>query len=207
MKIVYGTSNPAKIKHMKDMLEGLHIEILGLNDVSASIDSVAEDGSTPLENARIKATAYYKALKMPVFSCDSGLFIEGLEQCEQPGVHVRRVKGKSLNDDEMIQHYRGLALKLGGSGKAQYRNAICLVMDENHIMEHEGDDISSLPFILTSKPHEKKNPGFPLDSLSVEMESGLYYLDIYDRDSTKNKSRTRKGFRDFFSRVMDKERF
>ena len=57
-----------------------------------------------IENARIKALAYYAALKRPVFTCDSGLYIDGLADSEQPGVHVRMVNGKRLTDDEMVVH-------------------------------------------------------------------------------------------------------
>lgn len=42
MKLLYGTANTAKIKHMKDMLQGLDIEIIGLNDVNVNVSSIDE---------------------------------------------------------------------------------------------------------------------------------------------------------------------
>ena len=39
----------------------------------------------PLENARQKALAYYRICGQPVFSQDSGLYIEGLPKERQPG--------------------------------------------------------------------------------------------------------------------------
>jgi 8-oxo-dGTP diphosphatase len=131
MKVLYGTSNQAKLQHMKEMLEGLNIEIIGLNEIKINVESIDERGNNPLINARIKAEAYYKAINMPVFSCDSGLYIDGLDSNEQPGVHVRRVNGKVLNDEEMIEYYTKLALRQGGEVKAKYKNAICLILDEN----------------------------------------------------------------------------
>jgi len=94
VKILYGTTNPSKIKYMKRMLDGLDIELISLNNINLNAQDIDESGNNPLENARIKAFAYYKAAKMPVFSCDSGLYIEGLSQEEQPGVHVRRVHSR-----------------------------------------------------------------------------------------------------------------
>lgn len=72
-KILYGTGNLAKLESMKIRLEPLAVNLLGLQDLIAegkSIPKVSEDGNTPLENARQKATAYYEAFRIPVFSCD-----------------------------------------------------------------------------------------------------------------------------------------
>ena len=69
---IYGTGNPAKLAHMKNMLAPLDVKIIGLKETGIAIPEVNGNGSTPLENARIKALAYYSVLKHPVFSCDSG---------------------------------------------------------------------------------------------------------------------------------------
>lgn len=42
---------------------------------------------------------------MPVFSCDSGLYFDGVHGVQeeiQPGVHVRNVNGRSLLDEDHI---------------------------------------------------------------------------------------------------------
>ena len=163
---------------------------------------INEAGNNPLENARTKAKAYYRELKMPVFSCDSGLYIEGLESKKQPGVHIRRVNGKELSDDEMIKHYTNLATELGGIVKAKYKNSICLIMDDENIFEYDGEDIASEEFIITSKPHLKRIEGYPLDSISVKIETGQYYMDIDEKDNCGDKYKMDKGFRDFFIRTI-----
>lgn len=103
MKILYGTTNKAKIQVMKNAVESLDIELIGLGDIDGELPSIVENGKTPLENAEIKAKSYYEVFHMPVFSCDSGLYFDELQEDEQPGLHVRRVDGKELTDDEMIQ--------------------------------------------------------------------------------------------------------
>lgn len=176
--ILYGTGNPAKLEAMRRRLEGLNIEIIGLRDVEGEIPKVEEDGSTPLENARKKALEYYKAFHMPVFSCDSGLYIDNISEEEQPGVHVRTVNGKYLSDDEMIEYYTGLARKYGDL-TARYRNAICLVMDEENIYEAMEENMASEKFIITSKPHSTiRKEGFPLDSISLDIATGKYFYDL-----------------------------
>lgn len=206
LQILYGTTNPAKLQYMRDMLEELDFDIIGLNEIYAHIDNIDEKGNNPLENAKIKAMAYYKAIKMPVFSCDSGLYIAGLEDENQPGVHVRRINGKVLSDDQMLEYYANFVLKLGGKVIAEYRNAICLIFDEENIFSYDGDDIASVKFLLTSKIHAKKNVGFPLDSLSVDIETGKYFLDMQSVNSSAQKSSMSKGFRDFFLRSLLKYR-
>ena len=137
MKLLYGTGNLAKLSAMRNRLEQLDIELIGLNDLKVegkNVPEVKEDGNTPLENARLKAMVYYEAFQIPVFSCDSGLYFDNVPDEVQPGVHVRNVNGKCLSDDEMIDYYSGL-VKAYGNLVARYRNAICFVMDNTHIYE------------------------------------------------------------------------
>ena len=105
MKLLYGTGNLAKLSAMRNRLEQLDIELIGLNDLRVegkNVPEVKEDGNTPLENARLKAMVYYEAFQIPVFSCDSGLYFDNVPDEVQPGVHVRNVNGKCLSDDEMM---------------------------------------------------------------------------------------------------------
>jgi 8-oxo-dGTP diphosphatase len=108
-----------------------------------------------------------------------------------------------MNDEEMIAYYAKVAASMGGFAKARYKNAICLVLDEESIYEYDGLDISSECFLLTSEPHSKRVTGFPLDSISVEIESGEYYMDLEAAEGYKSKYDIGQGFRDFFIRVLE----
>lgn len=203
MKILYGTSNPAKLSAMKRRLESLGIELIGLNEIKAQgkvIPSVVEDGITPLENARKKAMAYYEAFHMPVFSCDSGLFFDNVPEEIQPSVHVRTINGVSLTDEEMIAYYSSLA-KIYGNLVARYKNAICFVMDEHHIYEAMEQSMESEKFILTDKPHSIIKKGFPLDSLSIDIETGKYYYDLPEEEL--DQVAVEDGFLEFFKKVFN----
>ena len=127
MKLLYGTGNAAKLRAMRSRLHELDIELLSLQEMESAAPAVEEDGNTPLENAEKKARAYFRAFGIPVFSCDSGLYIQELPEKRQPAVHVRRVGGKELTDEEMIAYYASLA-KQYGRLTAHYENAICLVL-------------------------------------------------------------------------------
>lgn len=203
MKLLYGTGNPAKLASMKSRLANLDIELISLQDLKAegkTIPEVPEDGNTPLENARQKATAYYKAFRMPVFSCDSGLYFDNVPDEVQPGVHVRNVNGKCLSDEEMMEHYAGL-VKQYGNLTARYRNAICFVMDENHIYEAMEPSMESEKFIITDIPHSTiRKKGFPLDSLSIDIKTNKYYYDL--PEEKLDQVAVEDGFLSFFQKVL-----
>ena len=188
MKLIYGTGNPAKLESMRRTLQGLPFEIISLTQAAKeegiNILPIQETGSTPLENAQIKAETYYALLKKPVFSCDSGLYLwnyetgQMLPEEEQPGIHIRGRGGRRFTDEELITHYTGLVQKYG-SILARYRNGICLIIDEEHI--------------------EKRIPGFPLDSISLEISSGKYYYDL--KDAAQDVVAAENGMRKFFKEL------
>lgn len=197
--ILYGTGNVAKLNAMKSRLSEFDVEIIGLKDLKKPVPDVDENGKTPLENARKKATAYYKTFKIPVFSCDSGLYIDELPDELQPGTYVRRVNGKILSDDEMIEYYSSLAKKYG-TLTARYKNAICFVKDENHIYEAMEKSMESSMFLISSVPHRIVKKGFPIDTLSIDLKSGKYYYDL--EPSELEQLAVEDGFIEFFRKYL-----
>lgn len=197
--LLFGTGNPSKLNTMRESLEGLDIGLLSLRDMEKSPPEVDESGSSPLENARIKALTYYRFYGIPVFSLDSGLFFESIPDELQPGVHVRNVKGKRLSDNEMIAYYSALAHEYGGKLTARYKNALCLVMSENEIYRSMDESLWGKAFYLTDTPHKRMHQdGFPLDRLSVEIESGEYYYDL----PKSVESSMNIGFHSFFEKLL-----
>lgn len=200
MKLLYGTTNEGKLQLMRRCLSRLpEIELVGLKDLGEFVPDLKEYGQTPLENARIKAWAYYQFFQMPVFSCDSGLYFDGLAESLQPGVHVRRVGGKELSDEEMTDYYAGLA-RTYGDLTARYKNAVCCVFDQTHSYESMDDTLSGEPFLLTSVPHPRRQKGFPLDCLSKNIANGAYYYDL--GDTCQDDVALDDGFLAFFQTIL-----
>ena len=200
MRLLYGTGNPAKLASMRRSLDGMGIELLGLCDMAQPPQAVDESGSSPQENARLKALSYYRQYGVPTFSCDSGLYFDGLPDELQPGTHVRNVGGKRLSDDEMTDYYSVLARRYGRI-TAQYLNAICFVMSENEVYEHMGADISGSKFYITDKPHPKRVDGYPLDRISLNIRTGKYYYDMTQDEYLLEES-FGGGFRSFFANAL-----
>ena len=202
MRILYGTTNQAKLDSMKRITKVLGIEIIGLKDVNQPLPHIEESGKNPLENAKMKAEAYYKAFSMPVFSCDSGLYFDNIEEKLQPGTHIRRVNGKELTDEEMIEYYSGLAKSHDDRLIGRYRNAIYFILDDEIKFSGMDESLATEPFMLVSKPHEKRIKGFPLDSISVDLASGKYYYDIEEK--SVDQSAVEKGFKAFYEKVLSR---
>ncbi len=201
MKILYGTTNRAKLELMKPVADALNFELIGLNDLNKPLPKIDESGNDPLENAQIKARAYYNAFSIPVFSCDSGLYFDGLTDELQPKTHIRRVNGRVLSDEEMTAYYANLSKANGGKLIGRYRNAICLIINADLCFSSMDDSLASEPFIIPSVPHKKSVKGFPIDRLSIDIKSGKYYYDIENR---VDKLATVDGLMKFFKAVLSK---
>ena len=176
--IYFGTNNTAKINYIKNIIKVLPLEVIGINKLENIDHEINESGKEPLENAKIKALYYYDQIKKPVFSIDSGLFFENVEYKDQPGINVRRVNGRKLSDDEMIEYYSKLSEKYGGEIIGYYKNAMYIKINDEINFEKDDGKINTEKFILSSKAHQKRIEGWPLDSLSKEIKSGRYYYDI-----------------------------
>ena len=74
------------------------------------------------------------------------------------------------------------------------------MLGDDEIYEHAGEDIASERFMIVDRPHPKRSEGFPIDSLSVHIGSGMYYYDIADYE--KKYFGIADGFTAFFKRVL-----
>ena len=184
MKVLFATTNPAKVRRYKEQLSENGIELISINDIDEKID-INENGKDALENAYIKAKTYYDKTKIPTIGMDDCLFIEGISEEEQPGTNVRRVNGKRLNDEEMIEHYTKLVKKYGEKliAKWVYGMVICTDKGISKFTWSKDD------FYLVDKPIEKRNVGYPLDSISVIPESGKYFAELVEQKDEKYKNK------------------
>lgn len=174
MNFLFETTNKAKIRRYGEKLKESGINLVTLNDLNLELD-VDESGNNPTENAIIKAQAYNKATHMPTIAIDDGLFLDNVPDEVQPGTHVRRVNGKRLNDEEMIQHYISLVNKYGTNGEltGYFRKAVAIVEDENtYTFEHKSDRK------FTNKQSTKIDPGYPLTSIQFIDSLGKFKSEL-----------------------------
>ena len=181
MKILFATKNPAKVKRYVGRLQDKGIEILTLKDIEFELD-VQETGKNAIENAYLKAKAYFEATGIVTIGIDDNLFIEELPEEKQPGTNVRRVNGKVLTDEGMIEYYTNLVKENGGRLTAKWVYGM-VIYDGKESKQYTW---SKDHFYFVDKPSEKRNPGYPLDSISVMPEFNKYFVDLTQEQKNKN---------------------
>ena len=192
MKVLFATTNPAKIAKYRDGLLKRNIELITINDLGINLH-IEENGKNAIENAYIKAKAYYDATNIITIGMDNNLFIEELPEEKQPGTHVRRINGKELNDDEMIEHYMNLVKEYGGKLTAKWVYGM-VIYDGKEAKQYSW---SKDHFYLVDTLSEKRNPGYPLDSMSIMPETNKYFTELTEKDRSKNNEYKDDGVIDF----------
>ena len=143
-EIFFATMNKDKIMKMKNRLKNLDIKIVTPYDQNIKIE-IQENGKSVIENATLKAKAYFDKIQMPTIATDSALYVENFDI--QPGLFVKRINGVTLEEDKLEEHYINELNKVGGKSKAFYITGIVLVQ-KNSISSIK---IKEEDFIFTSK--------------------------------------------------------
>lgn len=181
-KILFATGNETKAKRFSKGLQENGIEVITLKDIDTELE-VEENGKDAIENALIKARAYSKIVNIPVFAMDDNLFLENVPKEKQPGMYVRRVNGKRLNDEEMIDYYTNLVKEYGNEGKLTCRWVYGIAVINN------GKECtytwSKEDFYMVDKPSNILNSGYPLNSISVNKKLNKYFTEITEDDKAK----------------------
>lgn len=88
MKVLMATHNAGKKKEFEEILRGLNIELLMLDDLPERIDLPEEVGTTYVSNALLKAKIAAEKTGLLTFADDSGIEVRALSG--QLGVHSAR---------------------------------------------------------------------------------------------------------------------
>lgn len=178
-KVLFATENVTKAQRFSKGLLEKGIEVVTSKDINLKME-VEENGNDAIENALIKARSYYKASGMTTFAMDDSLFLEGVPKEKQPGMYVRRVNGKRLSDEEMIEYYSNLVKEYGIDGKivSRWVYGMAVIKDgiENIYTWSKND------FYLVDKPSKIINPGYPLNTISVNKKLNKYFTDMTEED-------------------------
>ena len=123
-KLVVATNNAHKLEEIAAIL-GDEMELLSLKDINCHAD-IPETADTLEGNARQKAMYIYENYGMDCFADDTGLEVDALNG--SPGVFSARYAGDGHDSEANMQK---LLKELKGkeNRKAQFRTAICLIME------------------------------------------------------------------------------
>lgn len=178
-KVLFATQNESKVKRFEKGLLENDIEIICINDVKEKLN-IDENGKNAIENALIKARTYANVYNIPVFAMDDNLYIEGIPENKQPGMYVRRVNGKRLTDEEMIEYYSNLAHEYGNDGKltAKWVYGIAVINNNKESTYSWSKD----DFYIVDKRSNKIDKGYPLNSISINKKLNKYFTDMTKED-------------------------
>ncbi len=139
---------------------------------------------------------------------DVGLYFKelDLEDSRQPGLNIRTPMNMNrLSDEEMIAYYSKLIAKLGGKVTAYYLDGIAVY---NHgvissFMDNEATQKTGV-FDMIDKASSKRFEGWPLASLSINKETGKYFVDGIVDESKDNiiKGQYEKSIVDFLLKSL-----
>ena len=177
--ILFATNNPTKATRFSEGLLKNNIKVVSLVDINLDIE-IEETGKDSIENALIKARACSKLTNMSTFGMDDSLYIENIPDELQPGMFVRRVNDERLNDDEMLKHYSSLARKYGTDGKLTARWVYGLAVIKDGI--EKTYTWNKEDFYIVENPSNIINPGYPLNSISVNKKLNKYFTDLTEED-------------------------
>ena len=171
MQVLIGTTNPSKLRLFEQVLEGYPLAFVTLRDLGISAEP-EEMGKTPAENAAVKA-AFYGQYADYVICNDSGLYFDclAMDDPRQPGLHIRTPQGRRLDDEEMIAYYSSLVHDLGGKVLAYYLDGFAVKTPagvKTYMKSRE--DAKEAAFWMLDQPVSARRPGWPLDSLSKELD-------------------------------------
>ena len=198
-EVLFATGNASKVARYKDKLLERGIVLKSLKDMDVDID-VDENGSTAIENATIKAKAYSEATNLPTMATDDTMYIVGIPEEKQPGIFVRRVNGKRLNDQEMIDYYTGLVKEYGKDGKLDTKWILGMVIiKDGKVYTHE--EITSEYYILDT-PAKDMREGYPLSSILFNKKANKYDIYLTEEDKKIGQADD-KGFVDFIDEVIN----
>lgn len=97
-KLLVATRNKGKLAEFRELVVGLDVELLSLDDTPSAPPDVIEDGATFEANASKKALEYARATGLLTLADDSGLEVEALGG--EPGVRSARFAGPRATDGE-----------------------------------------------------------------------------------------------------------
>ena len=179
MKLILATTNPGKLREMREIFAKLPIETVSLGELEDT-DKVEENGKTFLDNALIKARYFSQKYNMPSLADDGGLEIDALGG--EPGVLTRRWPGYEASDEELIE----LALeKLKGipyqKRTARLTTVVVIVFPDGSFLQGS----SARDGIIAETPHTKRDAGYPFRSLHIIPELNKYYIELNEEEHAR----------------------
>ncbi len=198
-KVLIATGNIGKFNIYKAVFDQLGIECTNIKEIDINIE-VEENGKDEMENAIKKATAYHKATGMSVLANDSGLIIDKFSDEDQPGLTVRRYKGRELTDEEMLEMYINKLNEVGGESSGHYNVALAII-DHNGVLHTK---MFAPKRYFLSTPSKIVKRGVPLSSIAFDRKSKKYLSEMTPEERNNYEEGEMQKQKDFITEIFVK---
>ena len=195
MKLLVASTNPNKVREIRQILEVVPVEVLSLDAVPA-IAEPEETGSTFAENARLKALYYNAATGLPSVADDSGIEIEALDN--GPGIHSARWGGTDYAA-KFARIYELLRERGVSGSRARFVAAVAFAVDGSIEFETEGIVHGEVA------PEPRGTHGFGYDPIFFYPPLGLTLAEV-DGDTKAAVSHRGAAFRTFRAYLLTRRR-
>lgn len=196
--LIFATSNPNKVKEVKERLAPYGFEVLCLKDIGLEVTH-PEDAMTFVGNAKIKAEDIASKCPYPVISDDSGLSIEALDGF--PGVHSARFREGHPYEE------KNQAILKRREDKEDRRAAFHTAMvylDKNRGIEKVFEGIAPGEIVKTFDPKRKNGFGYDPIFYSYDLKKTFGEATREEKDSVSHRGRALKKAREFIT-SLEKE--
>lgn len=163
--IVFATKNPAKMKEIHEILDGLGLKVISMEEAGIDID-VIEDGTTFEENAIKKAEEIMEKTGTIVLADDSGLEVDYLDK--EPGIYSARYGGVDtpykIKNKLIIDRLEGV---IDSKRTARFVCVIAAAFPDGHVETTRGTIEGRIGY------EEKGDNGFGYDPIFYVPEYGM----------------------------------
>lgn len=167
-KVFLATRNEGKIQRFKNLLQhtGLQVDIYTPKDLALEGIEVDENEGTLVENAKIKARAYFGKVDMPILAHDAGFWVKGEGLVLAPKrIALDGADEKMLTEEKMakilLKFWKNIARKHGGKVDAAWVEAFVLLNPDGQMRIAE----SQREVILTDTIFGEAHIQMPIRSL------------------------------------------
>lgn len=175
--VVFATSNPGKMREVREILKDLNAEVLSMKDAGIEME-IEENGATFEENSIIKAKAVWERTGGIVLADDSGLEIDYLNG--EPGVYSARYMGEDTSYEIKNQN---LIQRLDGAREeertARFACVIAAVLPDGKVMTTRG----TMEGVIAHEP--AGDGGFGYDPILMLPEYGKTSAEITMEEKNK----------------------
>jgi len=130
--LLIATANNHKFDEIYSVLKE---SVLNLDAIKSSDPDVVEDGATFLDNAKLKAYAYFNIYNIPTLADDSGLCVKYLN--DEPGIFSARYANTNKERIEKLL-YNLRDAKNESDREAYFNTTLVLALTEDYYVSVEG---------------------------------------------------------------------